>query len=516
MIIESLNIKKFRGFSDIQFNLGKNLTIIAGQNGTQKTTLLGILSQPFSISEKGDELFGEKPLCGGNYRSSFSEKFKLSNSFDKPHNHEWTLNLNIDEQKSFTVESINRKSTSSDIRFWQKGTRAKGSGYIKRPVIYLSLSRLFPIGEDLKLGTSSEITLSKEEVAFYNEWHNDILIIPDINMTSVDLLSSKQKITLGVNTEYYDWKMNSAGQDNIGKILLAILSFKRLSEKYKGDYKGGILAIDEIDATLYPASQLKLLEALRKFSSKYKIQIIFTTHSLTILKKVCEWQETPVFKGQIKVLYLQKVDSKVKTEEGISYSSIENKLNVVMAPREGKIKVPVFFEDKEGEIFFKAILKHQASNLSYVNNTLGCDNLIELATKQVKCFTFPESIIVLDGDISVQPGKLKRVNKLKNVLILPGNSSPERILALFLHTLSDDSIIWNQICDGYTKQFVFKNYTLKQIQTNREDAKKWFNSQLPHWGRSGSRLINQWVAANKEEVDNFIEKFKLLVNKYIK
>ncbi|GAA4785912.1 hypothetical protein GCM10023231_12260 [Olivibacter ginsenosidimutans] len=46
-VIKSVYVKKFRSFNDVSFQLGNNLTVIAGQNGTQKTTLLGILSQPF-------------------------------------------------------------------------------------------------------------------------------------------------------------------------------------------------------------------------------------------------------------------------------------------------------------------------------------------------------------------------------------------------------------------------------------------------------------------------------------
>ena len=91
---------------------------------------------------------------------------------------------------------------------------------------------------------------------------------------SIDLLSSDQKQTLGITTDSYDWESNSSGQDNIGKILLAVLSFKRLKKQYKEEYKGGILAIDEIDATLFPGSQEELIKALSYFCSKYEIQVI--------------------------------------------------------------------------------------------------------------------------------------------------------------------------------------------------------------------------------------------------
>ena len=84
MIIEEVNIAKFRGFQDQHFRLGEQLTIIAGQNGTQKTTLLGMLSQTFSLRSHPNENFRkERPLCGGNFISSFSEKFKFSEVYDR-------------------------------------------------------------------------------------------------------------------------------------------------------------------------------------------------------------------------------------------------------------------------------------------------------------------------------------------------------------------------------------------------------------------------------------------------
>jgi AAA15 family ATPase/GTPase len=515
MIINSVHIRKFRGFNDVEFKLGTNLTVIAGQNGTQKTTLIGMLSQPFSITDKSNPLHGEKPLSGSNYRSSFAEKFKLSDSFDTPQNHEWTLRLSSDAEPEFTVESIKRYAKSpSGIRFWKKGDRSKGSGYIQKPVIYLSLSRLFPIGEDVSIDSSNKIILTDDEFKFYQDWHNKILIIPDVEMTSVDYLASKKKNTLGANTSFYDWKMNSAGQDNIGKILLAILSFKRLKEKHTADYHGGILAIDELDATLYPASQLKLIEALRKFSSNYKIQIVFTTHSHNILERACEWQEDIKLNGQVKVVYLQKVDDNVKALENISHEVIKNKLNVALALKKKVNKIPVFVEDKEGDVFLRAIIKSKASSLQFVDCTMGCDNYVELARKKIIGFRFPESIIALDGDVRADTAKMRKLSQFKNFLVLPGSKSPERLIAEFLHKLKDDSPIWDKIHQGYTKQIVFSEYSLKEIQSSRDKGKLWFRSQKGNWGKNCANVINPWIIENKAEVDNFIEEFKVMIETY--
>ncbi|MGG5209807.1 ATP-dependent nuclease [Chryseobacterium sp. MIQD13] len=512
MLIKKITIEKFRGFNNAEFELGNNLTAIAGQNGTQKTTILGLLSQPFTITDDSNPIINERPLSGGNYKSSFSEKFKLSQNFDKPKDHTWTLETNDEENSVFTLESIPRDK--NNIRFWQKGDKSKGSGYLQYPVIYLSLSRLMPIGEDNNINTNKDIELTNEELNFYNEWHNRILILPDLNINSVDYLSSKQKNTLGVSTDHYDWKMNSSGQDNIGKILLAVLSFKRLKEKYPTHYKAGILVIDEIDTTLYPASQLKLIEALRKFSSKYDIQIIFTTHSLTILENICELQNDEKLRNQVKVVYLQKVDNQIVVKDNISIEFIKNKLNVSLLLQTKASKINLFTEDKEAEIFLKVLLKSRKSQVSFIQCTLGCNNYVELVRKKIKGFNFPESIICLDGDVNQKANMIREIKKHKNFLILPGNDSPEKILAEMLYNEPDSSDIWEKLYNGYDKQICFRDYNISDIRTNREKSKLWFNTQKQYWGQACSKLINIWISRNKNDAETFINTFDKLILKY--
>lgn len=158
-------MEKFRGFADINFELGTQITLIAGQNGTQKSTLLGMLSQPFTITDRENPIAKEKPLCGGSYKSSFQEKFRLSKTFDVAKTHEWTLNL-YENDEEFTIESIYRDREKGTLRFWKKGKRDAGSGYIQLPVIFLSLNRLMPLGEDSKLINSDKIELTQEEKIF--------------------------------------------------------------------------------------------------------------------------------------------------------------------------------------------------------------------------------------------------------------------------------------------------------------------------------------------------------------
>lgn len=515
MKITKVHIDRFRGFHDQEFEVGSQLTAIAGQNGTQKSTLLGIITQTFTIS-KDNPMSGEKPLCGGTYRSAFKDKFRLSPTFDKPKGHEWTLYF--DDRESFQIESIKR-SDDSGIRFWQKGNREKGDGYIQFPTIFLSLKRLIPVAEENAIKTDDTL-LNNDEIRKFKELHNKILI-STTPITSTTGITSTNKQSLGVNTEIYDWNQNSMGQDNIAKIILALFSFQRLKDKYGPSYQGGILAIDELDATMYPASQVELLKVLRKYASDLKLQIFYTTHSLSLLEatdELCkETKLRPETSNQVRIIYLKHSDDQVLIKSDVDFNSIVLDLNVIAeTPHKRKNKITVYVEDKETEIFVKAILKQKLYGyLNFVKATFSCSSLIELVNKKVPAFSYPYSIIFLDGDVRKDKANKKKLSIARNVLLLPGDDSPERLVAKYLYNLSDTDPLWNNISNGYTKQVCFRKISFDQILADREDAKKWFNQQLQYWGRGGVKVLNPFFATIQEDIDSFKYDYSQMIKHYI-
>lgn len=301
MIIKSIEVEKFRSISAVTFELGKKLTAIAGRNATQKTTLLGMLGQPFAIS-KDSPLFGCSTVDGYNFRSQFSEKFKLSINYEPIGSHKWTLNFHNKgyyQNNRITIQSIARKQKGKPdgIRFWNAEGRKKGEGYVQLPVYYLSLSRLAPIGESSKTSTLN-IDLTPEEIKYCVRSYREILSISQVPGTPTISAekSAGRRVYTGINDGIHDIFTNSAGEGNISKIILAVLSFKRLKDKYKSNYKGGILLIDELDATLYGFSQKKLLKFLLDSAKECKIQIIFTTHSPIVLNEMYKLRKEEIKK----------------------------------------------------------------------------------------------------------------------------------------------------------------------------------------------------------------------------
>lgn len=522
MIIDNIHIEKFHGFRNVGFSLGKNITIIAGQNGTQKTTLLGLLSQPFSLRIH-PLMSEERPLCGGNYWSQYSDKFKISPKFDKKGEHEWTIDSPL-EEKPYTVESIYRDKAKGLIRFWQKGTHEKGSGYLQYPVIYLSLKRLSPIGEESNIHSKGEM-FSEEEIKLFKKLHNEILISFD-NIVDTSVIESSTKTTLGITTDDYDWMQNSAGQDNVGKIILSLLSFKRLKEKYGKDYKGGLLLIDELDATMYPGSQERLLKVLRRYSERFKIQIIFTTHSLMLLeigsRLYNETRQNPHTSNQIQMIYLEKLfpTSIIEILEGVSFHTIKNRLRVNIEDEKPN-KIYIYSEDEETRFVAKSLLKGYLNRVTFFPSPLSCNTIIDLLERKIPTFTFPESIIIFDGDVSVDLSQQKKLKKIKskNWLFLPTDKSPERWFATFLHNLDPKDPFWKSIHPNYTYQVCFRDYPYYDIMAGQNEgrmtAKNWFQSQVNLHKKWVDKVLSRWKKENEDNkilVEIFVSDFISLFN----
>lgn len=501
MIVKSIKIERFRAFKDLEFELGPKVTAIAGQNGTMKSTLLGMLAQPFSLTDEDNEMFNERTIDGLKFESKFQDKFKISPSKDVVGEHRYTLAIDerIYSKRDFTCISIERSDRGKkSLRFWSDEGRKEGMGYIQCPILFLSLKRLSPIGEE-RLKESTEVSLTAEESAYFIEKHNELLCLND-NIQTVDHLLSSNKNTLAPTSDKYDAITISAGQDNIGKILMAILSFKRLKSKCPNTYKGGILFIDEIDATLFPAAQEQLVKFLFHESKKLGLQVVFTTHSLNILNMLL----TDPYRHDGRVIYLAKRGEGVVDFPDPEFNDIVNDLNIISDKQsQPSIKMRLYCEDEEALLFTRYLLKKYNKHINFMKGiSLGCGNYFDLLNRKIPEFT--NSLIVLDSD--TREKRSKDIKKYKNVILLPKeNKSPEQLFYSFLKNLDDTDDFWDNSLGGYTKQVCFKNYHSEP--KDRVAYKSWFNEQKVHWGRSGKKLFDRWARDNVAFIESFLLDF---------
>lgn len=537
MIIKSIEIEKFRAFENASFSLGKRITAISGRNATQKTTVLGMIGQPFTISSKDHPMYGCKTIDGYNFRSQFKEKFKISPSHDVIGEHKWKLNLHngVYEHNYYLVESIARRQAGREptLRFWNAESRARGAGYIQLPVYFLSLSRLFPIGETGKTQTVPT-TLTQDELDYCITNYRTILSIQNVSGTpSVGIEKGvSSKTFAGVSDDIHDIFTNSAGEGNITRIILAVLSFRRLKEQYGRDYKGGILLIDELDATLYGFSQTKLVEYLWNAAGEYKIQIVFTTHSPIVLKCVNKFQRKerqdrginlPLFAYDSSIVYLEprydQEGNRTIMPKNICTSSelsgVLNDINLAI-PTNGN-KINVYCEDVRAISFLQYVLSDILNinldlYMSFVDINLGWTNYVQLAEKKVP--EFRNNIIVLDGDVPQKPeyrSKARAIAEAGNFLFLPLVIEKSMFELLKNHCAFSKFETSFSRSPAFTYDVCFNNWPLDTDNYNTDDFKHWYAQAETALGDQNI-LFAFWCSEHHDDIDTFVEQFIALFN----
>lgn len=537
MIIKSIEIEKFRAFENASFSIGKRITAISGRNATQKTTVLGMIGQPFTISSKDHPMYGCKTIDGYNFRSQFKEKFKISPAHDVIGEHKWRLNLHngVYEQNYYSVESIARRQAGHEptLRFWNAESRARGAGYVQLPVYFLSLSRLFPIGETGKT-QAIPTPLTHDELDYCITNYRTILSIQNVSGTpSVGIeKGTTSKTFAGVSDDIHDIFTNSAGEGNITRIILAVLSFKRLKEQYGRDYKGGILLIDELDATLYGFSQTKLVEYLWNAAGEYKIQIVFTTHSPIILRCVNKFQRKerqdkginlPLFAYDSSIVYLEPSYNQEGTRTIIpknictssELSGVLNDINLAV-PTNGN-KINVYCEDDRAISFLQYVLSESLSinldlYMSFVDINLGWTNYVQLAEKKVP--EFKNNIIVLDGDVPTKPEyktKSRAINEAGNFLFLPLVIEKSMFELLKNHSAFSRFQTSFSRAPAFTYDLCFNNWPLDTNNYNTDDFKHWYAQAETALGDQNI-LFAFWCSEYHNDIDLFVEQFITLFN----
>ncbi|MBR0414765.1 MAG: ATP-binding protein, partial [Clostridia bacterium] len=479
-------------------------TAIVGHNGTMKTTILGILSQTFTLSKDVSPMYGEQTIDGYNFHSQFKEKFKMTEK-DIPGEHKWRLDLyeNIYKNDSFEAHSIRRGGGSNSIRFWSTEGRAASMNYPQVPAYYLSLKRVTPIGEEKNISINAE--LSEEEKEFLITEYKSIFSVTASGGFSVETISSKNKHSAAIHSNSYDAVTISAGQDNVAKLLLAILSFKRLKEKFPQDYRGGILLIDEIESTFHPLAQQLLIKRIYKYAKDYKIQFIFTTHSPSVIKAAFHDKYNS---KDSQLLYLKRIGETVKGFNNPKVDEVIAELSgEVLKRKRSKTKIDVYCEDVIARKIVSNWLNDYKSMFKLSSCSLGAESYIELI--RVKMDSIISSVVILDGDKNAQ-STMKKLEKSQanNVAFLPSNYCPEKMFYAFLYSLDEEDSFWDNRLGHFDKTKCFAGFSgllEKNAQTN--EYKKWYEARKNNFGQNLTKLLNYWKIKNPEEYNDFIQSF---------
>ena len=72
--IKAIEIEQFRSFNNRLVELGTQMTVLVGRNGSMKTSLMGLIAHPFSSESK--DAFGRE------LKTTLKDVFKLSEIVD--------------------------------------------------------------------------------------------------------------------------------------------------------------------------------------------------------------------------------------------------------------------------------------------------------------------------------------------------------------------------------------------------------------------------------------------------
>ncbi|TYL42367.1 ATP-dependent endonuclease [Dickeya sp. ws52] len=530
-MIEKIIINKYKKLEDIDFSFTPKMNVISGTNGTCKTTLLHIVSNAFKAAK----------VSSDNYSNASCVKVVKNNNI--------IINPKIEslvrDAKNYSDPAKGKKGELFDVHYtngeslsFRKHNSEQDERYAIKPyysggqslpscnIIYLGLSRLFPVGEledDYIVQVKSGLPDSYMNMlsTIYEKLTH--IKIDNIKISMVSDFKLGPEFVSPV--EGIDSNTISSGEDNLFIILKALVSLAYYYDSLisKGDDIVSILLIDEYDATLHPSLQDKLYDIMSDFSEKYKIQIFITTHSLSLLEYVLEKKDN--------LIYLHNDINSVFQIKEPSIVDIKMHLrNETRSEIYNKKKIPIFTEDDEARIFLNAIFDYyELLNKDFskirrffhlVECKVGADNLVSIFSDNSLLDTTLKSICVLDGD--------KKLDIKRCTIKLPGGKSPEVICfehAEYLYQ-SDDRDFWrdNTIRGlGYTKTKFLSDIRedissieekIKQVKeitgTSKGVARDLNKKQFEKHREFFELVFRDWISDenNDKEISNFYNDLK--------
>ena len=540
--LKKLNIEKFRALNNVEVEFGDHITVVCGKNGTSKSSILGIAAQIFSFEKNyaKNEALSFRQIAGGSFKSQYSEHFRISEKFDVPGSMKVNIELHdghTDQAATAKLELMKRKNSSARAVVRNNSTATGNtSRNFTHPVIFLSLKRLYPIAARGHYEVSEHEYLEKHKLEFI------VLTNELLNRSSSHATGTDGTISSAVaHGEKYDHESVSAGEDNAGQIILALMSFRKLKDEYP-DYKGGLLLIDEADAGLFPTAQVNLLKMLDRECKSLNLQVVMTSHSPVLIEYAFE--QSQQLKRRYKTVYLSNTYGDIQVKQDWSWTQINDDIRdaskslVSTTPDTFLPKVNVYFEDKEAADFFAALISRQPLK-KFTNPmpeiTLGCSNYLQLIQRKVTEFS-QKSVVCLDADQAL-PVKGKG---FKTVVLLPGALPPDQLIFEYLHNLPADHEFWKNAL-GFSRS-VFTNAASEVIRefaitvdtvdvkervaayqgtkTPREVFKRFYKGiEFQKLVSSGTKPYNpwkHWVESNPKYSNEFLGKFKVAIHGVMK
>ncbi|MDD3253812.1 MAG: AAA family ATPase [Lachnospiraceae bacterium] len=280
--LEKLDINGIGGIKQLSLTFNPGLNVICGENGVGKTTVLNIIADAFSYTNRA--IKRNVAVEKGTYTAKFDVKAVNEEVTDfDPEDHSgmrnnyrdamYLMNLRVNRDiKYCKLNAVPSDTQRPDYQLGQQATAGLSSDEIKgwfvNRCLYSRQERGFTevMRKNLEMAQKSFGMLDEKTLFDY------------IDPRSNDVILKTPKGEI-----YFEYL--SSGYKTCIFIILGIL--KEIEFRFKDvlyDTYSGIILIDEVDIHLHPTWQTKLLNALKTIFRNS--QIIVTTHSPSILQSI--------------------------------------------------------------------------------------------------------------------------------------------------------------------------------------------------------------------------------------
>lgn len=372
--LEWLEPKQVRGWEGQRLNLPFPIVAIVGENGSGKSTLLQAAACAYRADKDG--------------RTWYPSEFFPDTAWDK-----------IKGASIYYGYAQGNDHPTGSVR----KLTARWLGQVERPireVEYIDLNRIQPVGT--RVGYARIAKTRHEEASSKNFNEDQVKRLSEVMGNTYDsarmALSTvdeqREVPVLSRNGVAYSGYHQGSGETTVAELL-------------RSDFpKYGLVLIDEIESSLHPRAQRRLIRDLADICRERELQIVLTTHSPYVL------EELPMEAR----MYIMELAGKKKIVPGVSPQFAMSKMDDEFHP-----ECDVYVEDEAAKTMLGEILARHGKEVfpRCAIIPYGAASVGQALGQMVDSKRFPRpTCVFLDGDMAASTG----------CNLLPGDDAPEQVV----------------------------------------------------------------------------------------